>query len=79
MKVEPDGKILLVKTNIPYTEQINVTKFNRGQTPRFFLASCPPHSFGLLLIVLRLFTSRYFFRNRMAFGVTFKPKKPVSW
>lgn len=39
MKVEPDGKILLVKTNIPYTEQINVTKFNRGQTPRFFLAS----------------------------------------
>lgn len=29
------------------------------------------HSFGFLLMLLRLLTSRYFFLNRIAFGVTF--------
>jgi len=39
------------------------------------LAFCPLHSFGFLLMVFRLLASRYFFRNRIAFGVTFMSEK----
>jgi hypothetical protein len=42
------------------------------------LAFCPLHSFCLLLMVLRLLASRYFFRNRMVFGVTFIARKKIT-
>lgn len=41
----------------------------------FYFWLCPLHSFGFLLMALRLLTSRYFFLKRMDFGVTFMRTK----